>query len=349
MPVDVTFNIPLPLRRHSDWCAGAKRNLVWLAERGLINSQTAHLYDLFKSETLVGYTFPYATSHGLDMANRIISVCTILDDQFDGPAGRDPTAARQVSESFIALLDPSTSAAVEDPSPLHKAFAEVWRDSCEGKSPMWHTRAAESWRRYFSSLVHEAGNRRRDGFLPLDCYLEQRLVTGAMQQFTDACEVAGEFEVPPVAFNIPQLRIMRTLTADFVNLANDLASLEKEIVAGETDNLVMVIRNERGCDIDEAIKLAHRFVEGKVTRFAELQPSIPVICESLALSPDEIATVDRYVEALAAWISGYERWQRETFRYRAAGRLNSATGSGYCFQDLLGHSERLQHHESSPN
>jgi hypothetical protein len=349
MPVDVTFNIPLPLRRHPDWRAGAERNLRWLAERRLINSTTAHLYDLFKSETLVGYTFPYATAHGLDMANRIISVCTILDDQFDGPAGRDPTTARDISESFIALLDPSTSAAAEHLSLLHEAFAEVWRESCEGKSPIWRTRAAESWRRYFSSLVHEAGNRRRDGFLPLDCYLEQRLVTGAMQQFTDACEVAGEFEVPPVAFNIPQLRIMRTLTADFVNLANDLASLEKEIVAGETDNLVMVMRHERGCDLEEAIGHAHRFVEGKVARFAELQPHIPVVCESLELSRDEITIVNRYVDALASWISGYERWQRETFRYRAADRLNSATGAGYRLQDLLDHRERSLQHGSSPN
>jgi len=337
MPVDVTFNIPLPLRRHPDWRAGAQRNLIWLAERGLINHTTAHLYDLFKSETLVGYTFPYATSHGLDMANRIVSVCTILDDQFDGPAGRDPASTREISESFIALLDPSTCAPAEHLSLLHEAFAEVWRDSCADKSPIWRTRAAESWRRYFSSLVHEAGSRRRDGFLPLDCYLEQRLVTGAMQQFTDACEVAGEFEVPPVAFNIPQLRIMRTLTADFVNLANDLASLEKEIVAGETDNLVMVIRNERGCDMNEAVAAAHHFVEGKVTRFAELLPHIPAVCESLQLSHDETAVVSRYVDALAAWISGYERWQRETFRYRAADRLNRETGAGYRLQNLIGH------------
>ncbi|GLW07802.1 Epi-isozizaene synthase [Microtetraspora sp. NBRC 13810] len=334
MPADVTFEIPLPLKLHEGWRDAADRNLAWLTRHRLINEGSEDLYTLFKSERLVGYTFPHATERGLDLANRIVSVCTLLDDQFDGPAGKDPISAREISESFAALLLPGGP---EDkgPSPLHTAFAEMWRDSCAGKSPAWRARAAESWRRYFGSLVHESANRRRGAFLSLDTYLEQRLVTGAMQQFTDACEVAGEFEVPSLLFNVPHVRIMRTLTADFVNLANDLASLEKELAAGETDNLVMVIRNERGCTMEEAIGHAYRFVEGRVTRFVQLRAEIPEVLASLALPAEDVDVLNRYLDALAAWISGYERWQRETYRYRRAGDVNEATGAGYRLDDLL--------------
>ncbi|MCG5213883.1 terpene synthase family protein [Streptosporangium sp. KLBMP 9127] len=334
MPADVTFDIPLPLKQHNGWHAAAERNLSWLTRRRLISDGTIGLYDLFKSEKLVGYTFPDATERGLDLANRIVSVCTLLDDQFDGPAGRDPAKAREISDGFTALLEPL----VREPrprTPLQAAFCETWSDSCNGKTPAWRARAAESWRRYFGSLVHESGNRRRGVFLSLDCYLEQRLVTGAMQQFTDACEVAGEFEVPPIAFNIPHVRIMRRLTADFVNLANDLASLEKEIAAGETDNLVMVIRHERNCSMDEAIQRAYHFVEGRVARFVQLRNEIPEVCDGLQLPDAERAVLHRYTDALAAWISGYERWQRETFRYRRAGDVSEVTGAGYRLEDLL--------------
>ncbi|GAA5059721.1 hypothetical protein HNP84_005048 [Thermocatellispora tengchongensis] len=338
MPADVKFEIPLPLRLNEGWREAAERNLDWLARRHLISEGTAGLYNLFKSERLVGYTFPYASPHGLDMANRIVSVCTLLDDQFDGPAGRDPVSARAISASFERLLEDADGAEDGEAagrSPLHQAFAEMWRDSCAGKSAAWRARASESWRRYFGSLVHESGNRRRGEFLPLDCYLEQRLVTGAMQQFTDACEVAGEFEVPWVAFNIPHVRIMRTLTADFVNLANDLASLEKELAAGETDNLVMVIRNERNCTLEEAIEHAYHFVAGKVERFVELREEVPEVVAALELPEEDVAVLYRYLDALAAWIVGYERWQRETFRYRKADAVDRATGAGYRLDDLL--------------
>ncbi|MDF5758117.1 hypothetical protein [Spongiactinospora sp. TRM90649] len=336
MPADVTFDIPLPREQHEGWQAAGERNLAWLAERRLLSEATLALYTLFQSERLVGYAFPGATDRGLDLANRIVSVCTLLDDQFDGPAGRDPVAAREIAEGFAVLLEPGAGVGGPSASPLRAAFSEVWRDSCAGKSPAWRARAAESWRRYFASLVHESANRRRGGYLPLDCYLEQRLVTGAMQQFTDACEVAGEFEVPPVAFNIPHLRIMRGLTADFVNLANDLASLEKEIAAGETDNLVLVIGNECECSLDDAIARAYRFVEGRVTRFVQLRAELADVCAALALTSRETETVGRYAAALAAWISGYERWQRETNRYRRAGDVSQVTGAGYRLEDLFG-------------
>lgn len=332
MPADVTFTIPLPLELHPSWQAGAERNLAWLAEHRLLSPRSARLYDLFQSERLVGYVFPYATERGLDLANRIVSVCTLLDDQFDGPAGRDPHAARRISESFIALLyEPAACSA----APLHRAFAEVWRDSCAGRSAAWRARAAESWHRYLCSLVHEAGNRRRAAALPLDCYLEQRLVTGAMQQFTDACEVAGEFEVPSIAFHLPHLRCLRTLTADFVSLANDLASLEKELAAGETDNLVVVLSEERGSSPEEALAQAYRLVAQKVTRFVQLRRELPQICDGLALPPEEREAVERYADALAFWISGYERWQRETGRYRQAELVSAATGAGYRLENLL--------------
>lgn len=334
MPADVTFTVPLPLRLHPAWQAGARRNLAWLTERRLLSPRSARLYDLFQSERLVGYVFPYATDRGLDLANRIVSVCTLLDDQFDGPVGRDPAAARRVSESFITLLyDPG--AAARD-GPLHRAFAEVWRDSCAGRSAFWRARAADSWHRYLCSLVHEAGNRSRAGVLPLECYLEQRLVTGAMQQFTDACEVAGEFEVPPMAFHLPHLRRLRALTADFVSLANDLASLEKELAAGETDNLVVVMREEQGCSLEEALERAYRFVAETVTRFVRLREELPRVCAEQDLAAEEREAAVRYADALAYWISGYERWQRETGRYRQADVVNAATGAGYRLEDLLG-------------
>ncbi|WP_168714726.1 hypothetical protein [Streptomyces sp. A0592] len=101
------------------------------------------------------------------------------------------------------------------------------------------------------------------------------------------------------------------------------------------DNLVLVIAHARRCTREEAIAVAGAEVRRRVVRFQELALQVPGPCALLGLTAQETAAVERYVELMAMWMSGYHAWQTRAHRYTEAPRVVPATGPGY-FDRVLG-------------
>jgi hypothetical protein len=193
-------------------------------------------------------------------------------------------------------------------------------------SAPWLRRTSYHWQQYLMIPAHEAVIRQAGRIPAEDSFIEVRDISGFMYPILDLCERVGGYEVPLIAFHSPQLTLMRHITVQVADFANDVGSVDKERAMGEVANLVLVYEHHRGMEQTEAVEAARRYVHARVARFQELENEIEDMCTALALPDSERASVACYVRDLKFWMSGYCQWQRETRRYAADSTMPSVPG-----------------------
>lgn len=329
--------IELPFRFHANPGADEARvrNREWIRSRRLtISDEAFDWYCAWDLEKFVGNAYPHASSAGLDLCNKVLSWGVIFDDQFEG---KRPGGGRSGIAEFKPFLD-----VLYDPdhvpdgaSVLVASFAELWRDSTAMMSTSWRVRAAQHWQRYFCAVLNETVDSDADGDpLPMDHFLELRRFTGAMPVLLDAIELGAHFEVPEASVYAPSIWAMRQIVVMNSNFINDVQSLDKELLQGHTDNLVLVIKHQQECPLDEAVRLAVEHIEAEANRFLELRQEIPSICDRLGLDDQDRQATETYVDALEMWLAGYLRWHETTPRYSDALRRRPP-GETWAYEDLL--------------
>lgn len=108
----------------------------------------------------------------------------------------------------------------------------------------------------------------------------------------------------------PFIQKTRALSSDLMGWGNDLISFEKEQEQNEALNLVLVIKNERKCSMDDAFYEAVRMYNSRMEEYLVLYNDIP---DFGALTPN----IRKLMDALGVWISGQINWFDYTNRYRA--------------------------------
>lgn len=334
MPLDVTFDIPFPLRVNERLDEARRHNLEWVGRFGLTPSEeSAAWFTMWDIPKLAAYGFPDAPDEGLDLCADAMAFFFVLDDQFDGPLGRRPDRVGYVCQELIDIVHGSLRPAGSS-GPLPHAFAEIWNRCRHGAPPSWQARAAGEWEYYFAAHAHEAINRLRGRPTTLDEYLEVRRGIAGTDLPISLGERASRIDVPPVAFHAPQLRILRRTAIEITFMCNDVYSLKKEESRGDMDNLVLVIEHENALSRDQALARARHEVAERCTRFQKLSGRVPGVCAQLGLSARQMTAVDRYVDVMTGWIRGYHEWETETLRYARAGDVLPAHNPGY-FDQLV--------------
>jgi hypothetical protein len=89
-----------------------------------------------------------------------------------------------------------------------------------------------------------------------------------------------------------------------------LYSYNNEQAAGHGGhNIITVVMNEKGVDLDGALNWVGAYHEGVLSRFQAQRHMLP------SWGPDMDSVVDSYVERLAYWIRGHDCWSLESGRY----------------------------------
>jgi 5-epi-alpha-selinene synthase len=163
--------------------------------------------------------------------------------------------------------------------------------------------------RYFQSNVWELHNHLHQVRPPLPIYLKMRPFTGA------ACVIFGLIELTrhtplAAARRHVMLEQLELLANNAICWANDIGSLEKEMLEHNPHNLVLVLRAE-GLDMDEALARAVAMQQAEEDAFEALAAGVR-LCPQLA-SPEVLA----YVADLGSFVRGNAVWMQETMRYRA--------------------------------
>ncbi|GGS34618.1 hypothetical protein Snoj_00790 [Streptomyces nojiriensis] len=334
MPQDIEFHLPFPKSVSPDLEGARRRNLAWVQRTGLAGEgRSLQWYTSWDMPLLAACGFPSAQGPALDLCADAMAFFFVFDDQFDGPLGQDPARAAAACQQLIDLVHGAAPAPGADACSV--AFADLWARSRDGAHPAWVARTAHEWEYYFATQAHEAIGRLRGTPADMETYRQVRRGIAGTDLPLSLGERAAGITVPAAAFHSPQLRIMRQAAIDVTLMCNDVYSLEKEEARGDMDNLVLVLEHTQSCTRDEALAAAGREIDGRIQRFRELARQVPAMCLQLGLTGPQRTAVAVYVEAMGAWMSGYQAWQTQTRRYTSALQVVPHTGPGY-FDEVLG-------------
>jgi hypothetical protein len=195
-------------------------------------------------------------------------------------------------------------------TPVVSGLTEVWERMCKRAAPGWTQRFIQIFEGYAYACRWETENRATKRVPPVEEYLEFRRHTSALYVFFSLTElVEGVTLTSELLKYIHELEVRAN---DGVSWFNDIISLEKEVMAGDVHNLVVVLQHERGLNLQEAVNEAAQLFNDRMREYVELERGLP------SFGPELDGQLQRYLKGLRCWVRGNMDWSYETGRYAKA-------------------------------
>ncbi|WP_086824753.1 hypothetical protein [Allokutzneria sp. NRRL B-24872] len=273
---------------------------------------------------LVARSYPLIEPERLRAVAGWFTWAFVIDDCFDGDslAGSDHDA---VAGRMLLVLTPDASRAPAT-TRLDALLSEVWHGLAADRSPAWRMRFSLHMTHFLAAFKYESLNRGTGHTPELRGYAQLRRSSGGITPSLDLLEAATGREVPALLHETDQLRAMYNHAADVVVWVNDIVSLRKELVAGETTNGVLVLARERGGGLQDAVDAVYRRVAWHVEEFHRAEAELAAISDDwLGLGAAERAALADFTHGLRAWMRGNLDWSRGTHRYQVPDGVRLST------------------------
>ena len=231
----------------------------------------------------------------------------LVDQVDEHGVARAPAQVRAMNDRALRLL--LGNAPQEQDGPLVWGLWHILEALKARMSGQWVHRFTHDVREYLEATEWQAACLRDGSPLDVDTYIRLRRLTSGVLLEVDLIEVAVGREVPLRARLHPLLATLVRCTVNAVAWANDLLSLEKELLHGDPHNLVLVLQRERGRPLEECVGEAAAMHDSEVRHFLDCAGALP----SFGAEVDE--AVARYVEGLGYWMRANLDWSALNGRY----------------------------------
>lgn len=284
----------------------------WLMELKIIrNQETLQIFQEERADLYGGYSFSCAKFERFTTVTKFLVLWILFDDLAiensksywqENNLSLDDYATALRGGSLSPNADPFLRAWWELGQCLSAKMSQKWLDSFADEFVHW---AKQSIKEYdlCTSL-------RKVGRLPdLDTYFNIRFDSVGALSTMDLIEYAEEFELPDQVKNNQVFRTLRELATNIIFLANDIFSLEKDMIA-QWPNSVTVVQQEYGLTLSEAL---HRTVDihnEYVFSFIDVEKKLPSF-------GDEIDPfVHTYIERIKLMCRGFTEFESIAERYQ---------------------------------
>jgi 5-epi-alpha-selinene synthase len=314
--------------------AEALRNysLEWATRHQLIKGEAAvrrfigSCYYMLPSRA-----YPNAGMEDLKIVNDWLVLLFMWDDQFDeAPTEFSPLEVESILEGYGNTL--TSVPGFEPQRPVLRALQDVCRRTYWRMPPWWRDRFAQHTLLWLETYIWSVNNSRLGLVPPLDLYVEKRRHTGAMNMVFDLIDFAEHLDWPERVRNSACIEELTNIANDAICWANDVVSLEKEIVRGEVNNLVIVIKHAENLTLQQSVDRVGDMINARMHLFEEKLRDLPSYWPRL---DDEI---QKYAEGLRAWMRANLDWSSETLRYSEVEKTRAGEITSYR-EDLLASSE----------
>ncbi|MER5513644.1 hypothetical protein [Streptomyces sp. NPDC002763] len=287
--------------------------LEWAIQRGLVSGQKAEAYwrEVGLGE-VSARAYPYA-----EASTGLLLTCWIgwtagVERHFDEPATPAPRELLAQAESLVGRGEP-----LQARHPLAAALADLWRDTSRLMPPHWRRHLAVNLAGYLHACAAESqehdSDSRQVGF---DDFFEQRRLTVGSYVYCDLVELSVGFAVPDGLYRSEVFRRMRQVWNDLTSLVNDLASVPKELAAGDMrHNLVLLTHQQEAIPLAQAAHQVAAHIEELAGTFTALKEQLDAEACRQGLPVEHREGVRRCVEAMEAFIAGEQRWHELSARY----------------------------------
>jgi hypothetical protein len=234
-----------------------------------------------------------------------LSYTFFLDDQAEKIV--DPEQLQSFCSRFVGFLQSPSNC--EGKGPLFEALGNLWGQSLSlAPSATWSQRFIRDLSEYFQSNIWEASNKQQNRIPSLAEYLHYRQYTVAVYVYFDLYELAHQINLPE---NVPEVSELTRTANNIISWFNDIISLQKELSSNDVHNLVLVLRNEMQCSLQEAMDRAVHMHNLEMKKFLELERSV----RNDAKFSEYSSEINRYLDGLRTCIRGNVDWSHESGRY----------------------------------
>jgi hypothetical protein len=261
--------------------------------------------------------YPKADYDRLRIANDLIILLFMMDDQIDSPAMNSHLDKESELKQFIArvleIISQKSPSDKEDEIPIFKALKDVWSRLAAISSDEWLSSFAKEIEYVFTAAVWERQNSANKKLPEIQAYLERRRYMGAANITLALIEPVEKIYLPEFIKQNSEFQELGKVACNAICIANDLFSLRKEQMLGDEHNLPSIIKNELGFTWEEAILHTAEIHDTEVQKFIAVSKQLP----SFDKQTDE--TLHRYIEILELQMAGNLIWsESETQRYQFA-------------------------------
>ncbi len=283
----------------------------WACDMGIVESGLAlQIFLRTNVGRLAGHYHPHSGQEDLQLVSDLYAWMFVRDDLCDETEiGMRPEKLAVWNRRFLDILDGRARA--KSDAPLALALEDL-RERLLARSPsnMWMRRFVRSVHEHFDSGLWEASNRVRGEVPDLETYVRMLPATGGLLLDAELIEITNDMHLPSGVLEHPVVRSMTISSCNVIIWSNDLFSLEKELKSGDLHNLVLVVRQEHGLTLEEAVRRVAQMHDAEVALFQDLERRLPSFGTKVDLD------LERYVATLRSRMRGNLDWSYETARYR---------------------------------
>jgi hypothetical protein len=257
---------------------------------------------------LAALTYPRVGADELALVCNWITWLFFHDDCLCDDSDVDEAELARLHARMLGVLRGETPAPRE--SSLLHMLADL-RDRCRRWADRgWMERFTGDVDRYLQSNRWEAANRDSGATPPLAAYVKMRRYTGAMDTVFDFVELAEHLHLGRVVREHTALSRLRLMANNCVCWANDIVSVDKELLEHNAHNLVFVLRHAHKLTLADAVERAAAMHDEECRAFEWSAARLP------RFGGETDAAVRIYVAGLRSWMRGNIAWAAETPRYR---------------------------------
>ncbi|MFD4913084.1 hypothetical protein ACFWNR_07655 [Streptomyces virginiae] len=290
--------------------------LEWAVRCGLVVGEKTEAYwrEVGLGE-VSARAYPYADAPTGLVLTRWIGWTACVERYFDEPSAPAPRELLAVVESLAGMCAP-----LRVRHPLAVALSDLWRDTSALMPRHWNRHLAANLADYVTACAAESQQLDGDPHqLGVEGYFEQRRLTVGSYVYCDLVELSVGFAVPDGLYRSAVFGRIRQVWNDLTSLVNDLASVPKELAAGDMlHNLVLLTHRREAMPLAEAALQVSAHVERLARTFTTLKEELKAEARRQCLPPKDRDGVRRCVQAMEAFIAGEQRWHELSSRYAPA-------------------------------
>ncbi|GAB2706950.1 terpene synthase family protein [Nocardia thraciensis] len=327
--------LALPFPLHVNPLAGIVQNRLehWASEFALTSTQAAgSRFAAAQFGIYAGYMQPEAPQEKLLTYAKFVAWLFLVNDQHGENVYPTPSAWRRAVEPLLPIFRTDRASPDVSDAPAARALADIVGIVYPCMSDCWAERFAEHCDQLFAAIDPESRHRQQQRIPPLDTYLPNRRIGSAGLPLIDLFEFCAGGELPPDVYGHTRYRELADATTDVMAWTNDILSLEKELAAGEVDNLVVVFQHAHRLSRQGAIRLVEDRVLQRVEDFRRADRALLRDMKAMRLSEASRNTLDFCRRSMQHWMIGNVVWGQHNPRYSQPLATDSDTAA---VEDLL--------------
>ncbi|MFE2480849.1 hypothetical protein [Streptomyces sp. NPDC059389] len=321
MPHPVRLNPYLPVLR--------QETETWAREMGMLTGDetpaarpiwTRSQFHAMAVDQLTAWTLPDASLVGLRLNHRFNLWALAWDDYFAAAFKQtgDLAGAQAFTARLHAFLPPDPGARLPEPvNAIEKGMADLQQSLFPPRLAHWRQGLNRALARYIDAGVQELVNSRAGRVPDLIEYAQFRRESFAAYTAPYSVELATGARIPERIRHTRTVRALLDAFMDYMGLANDIASYQREVNDEyDVNNLVVVLETSLGITVQEAMHAAADLISARLRHFEHLiRSELPPLVRKTGLDQAEQAELEAWLRGARSFLSGLHAWYTGAPRY----------------------------------